>query len=482
MDKRVREFREKIASDFIRSITEEPESWQQSWQAPDGRPANAVTGAAYRGINRLMLAYQQVQNGWEDPRWCTFLQLQSKEWHLIKGSKGTQIEYWMPYDTEERKIISWKEYSQMEDEKKRDVQLRARYYYVYNACQIEGMPELEKPQMHDISQAELVGQISRNMGVEILHDGGNRAFYRPMEDKVHLPLKEYFTSDYGYNATVLHELSHATGHQSRLNRMQNGVFGSEYYAYEELVAELSSCFMSEHLPVKMDEEHYRSHKAYIQSWADGIEANPQILFQAVRDAEKAADYLEWQAGLTTQMEYTRNSEKTMDVKKKIVMEPEERQPLRTAESSISDKAYVRDYIKSFFEGYDYSNPAIIKGSMLPALMMEADFDRGGMATDEDACREWINQDPEAAFNTLTYIRDKYPELAGLTAESDPRRFSLIMMEREIYKMVYMADVVDDNWDKEFLLDRRAAGEICDAAGVDRPAQTRQMFVPGIELE
>lgn len=482
MDRRVRAFREKLAADFVKSITEEPLSWQQSWQAPSDRPVNAATGAKYRGINRLLLSFVQTQNGWKDPRWCTFKQLQENGWHLEKGSKGVQVEYWMPYDTQEKKAITWKTYAEMEDEEKQDVQLRAKYYYVFNGCQIEGLPELEKPQIHDISQAELIDKISKNMGVEILHDGGDRAFYRPMEDRIHLPLKEYFTSDYGYNATVLHELSHATGHQSRLNRMQHGVFGSEYYAYEELVAELSSCFMAEHLPVKMAEEHYRSHKAYIQSWADGIETNPQVLFRAVRDAEKAADYLEQQAELISQLEYTRNAEKNVDVSKKMILEPSENTVPAVLESRISDKTYVKDYIREFFETYDCGRPIVIRGSMLPSLMMEKDFERGGMADSREACRAWINADPEAAFNTLTYIRDKYPELEGLTAESDPQRFSLIMMEREIYKMVYTADVIDDNWNMDFLLDWRAAGEICDAAGVERPAEIRQMFVPGIEME
>ena len=479
MDKRVRDFRLTLAAAFVKSITEKSESWQQSWQAPSARPVNGATGAKYRGINRLWLAYVQQQNGWDDPRWCTFKQIKDRQWHLTKGSKHTKVEYWLPYDKEEKKIITWQEYNQREDKSK--LGLRAKYYQVFNGCQIEGMPELEKPQMHDISQAELVSQISCSMGVEILHDGGNRAFYRPMEDKVHLPLKEYFTSDYGYNATVLHELSHATGHPSRLNRKQHGVFGSQYYAYEELVAELSSCFMSEHLPTKMDEAHYRSHKAYIQSWADGIEQNPETLVMAVRDAERAADYLEYQAGLITQMEYTRSTEKTMDVEFKNVTRLS-KAAVSEETVSVNDKSYVRDYIKAYFDGYDYSRPVIVRGSMLPSLIMEEDFDRGGMADTEEDCRDWINQDPEAAFNTLTYIQDKYPELAGLTAESDPQRFSLIMMEREIYKMVYTADTVDDNWDRDFLLDRWAVREICDAVGIDQPERIREMRVPGIEID
>ena len=84
---------------------------------------------------------------------------------------------------------------------------------------------------------------------------------------------------------------------------------------------------------------------------------------------------------------------------------------------------------------------------------------------------------------MIYISDKYPELEGLTAETNPGRFSLLMMEREIYKMIYEADVVDENWDKDFLFDRSAAKEICQAAGIDAPDNVGQFrLCQNTELE
>ncbi|MCI5688992.1 MAG: zincin-like metallopeptidase domain-containing protein [Emergencia sp.] len=475
MDKKVREYRERLSEAFIKSITENPEGWQQEWRSPVSRPVNAVSGASYRGINRMWLSYQQAAHGWEDPRWCTFKQIKDKEWHLTKGSKGTQVEYWMPYDTKEKKCITWKEYGERED--KEGISLRAKYFYVFNGCQIEGMPELELPEAQEIDEAQFIQKISQNMGVEILHDGVDSAFYRPAEDKIHLPLKEYFNDDYGYNATVLHELSHATGHESRLNRSVESGFGSAAYAYEELVAELSSCFMSENLPVQMDEHHFQNHKAYIQSWISAIEKKPETFVRAARDAEKAADYLEYQAELVSQLTYQKNIEKTMETDMKAVRENEsiEGNPVRMiAEAKGNSKDYVRKYIQGFMERYDFDRPIVMQGAMIPSLMMESDLTRGGMADTKEACSAWINADPEAAFNTMIYISDKYPELEGLTAETDPGRFSLLMMEREIYKMIYEADVVDENWDKDFLFDRSAAKEICQAAGIDPPENVQQM--------
>lgn len=484
MDKKVREYREKLAEAFIKSITENPVGWQQEWRSPISRPINAVSGTAYRGINRIWLSYQQTANGWEDPRWCTFKQIKDKEWHLMKGSKGTQIEYWMPYDAKEKKCITWQEYG--EREAKEGISLRAKYFYVFNGSQVEGMPEVELPQVQEINQAQFIQRISENMGVEILHDGIDSAFYRPIEDKIHLPLKEYFNDDYGYNATVLHELSHATGHQSRLNRSFEGSFGSASYAYEELVAELSSCFMSENLLVQMDEHHFQNHKAYIQSWVSAIEKKPETFVKAVRDAEKAADYLEYQAELVSQLTYQKNVEKAMETDVKTVQENEsiKGNPVRMiAEAKENSKDYVREYIRGFMEKYDFSRPIIVQGAMIPSLMMESDLAKGGMADTKEACSTWINADPEAAFNTMIYISDKYPELEGLTAETNPGRFSLLMMEREIYKMIYEADVVDENWDKDFLFDRSAAKEICQAAGIDAPDNVGQFrLCQNAELE
>ena len=69
------------------------------------------------------------------------------------------------------------------------------------------------------------------------------------------------------------------------------------------MAEISSCFLSSELPIGQTEEHLQNHKAYVQSWIQGIKEQPEALFRAVKDAEQAAAYLEYHGGLITLEEY-----------------------------------------------------------------------------------------------------------------------------------------------------------------------------------
>lgn len=204
---KTKEYRETIAQAFLESLKEKPKEWKEEWQSVSGCPVNATNNKKYKGLNRFWLSYIQYKNGWDDPRWCTFNQIVDNGWHLKKGSKGAKVEYWMPYDPEAKKALTWSEYAKKSDAEKEKLSLRARYYTVFNAAQIEGMPERCLPEERDIHPAELVAAISSGMSVTILNDGGNNAFYRPSEDKIHLPETKYFMSDYAYNSTALHELA-----------------------------------------------------------------------------------------------------------------------------------------------------------------------------------------------------------------------------------------------------------------------------------
>ena len=161
---------------------------------------------------------------------------------------------------------------------------------------------------------ELVTKLSEGMEVPIYLDGGDEAYYSPYKDEIHLPTPGSFKSQYAFNATALHELSHSTGHPSRLNRIQGGFFGSSQYAYEELVAEMCSCFMGYGLEAEVSSEHLDNHKAYVQSWIQAIREKPEILIKAIRDAQGAASYMDWKAGLISEQEYEAEKDKTFKVK------------------------------------------------------------------------------------------------------------------------------------------------------------------------
>ena len=299
MNKQTQEFRQKIVDDFLKSLEESPLDWKKNWKGPGGPAFNGATGRRYSGINQLALQFAAHGMGSTDPRWYTSKQASDAKLRIKKGSHGCKVEFWQLWDREEKRSITISEYTQMPQDRQEKIVWTARHYTVFNGTQIEGLaPYIAEK--HDINPAEVIDHISKNMGVEILHTGGNQAFYRPKEDKVYLPLPSAFFSDYDYNATALHELAHSTGHPSRLNRPMSGQFGSEAYAKEELVAELTSCFMSIELPEVQTDEHLRNHKAYIQNWISEIKEKPETFMAAVKQAEEAAAYLENAAELTKQ--------------------------------------------------------------------------------------------------------------------------------------------------------------------------------------
>ena len=294
---------QQLAEQFLHILEEEKLDWKKEWSGLSGRPYNPVSKTVYHGSNYFSLLLTSMAKGYQDPRWCTFAQIKEQGWTLKAGKgQSAKIEFWYPYDREQKKAISWQEFREAGGQINDRYQLFSRVYSVYNGDMIVGIPKLEVTQ-NEIQPVELVDTISRNMGVPISYHQTARAFYRPIEDRIYLPYRQQFNSEYAYASTALHELSHATGAEHRLNRKQGGEFGTEPYAYEELVAEISSCFLSSELPIGQTEEHLQNHKAYVQSWIQGIKEQPEALFRAVKDAEQAAVYLEYHGGLITLEEY-----------------------------------------------------------------------------------------------------------------------------------------------------------------------------------
>src|SRR4029077_3573406 len=101
-------------------------------------------------------------------------------------------------------------------------------------------------------------------GATLAH-GGNRAFYRPSTDCIVRPLFEAFRCAESYYATLAHETTHWTGHESRLARdFGTKRFGSEGYAIEELVAELGAAFLCADLDLALQVRD--DHVSYIANW------------------------------------------------------------------------------------------------------------------------------------------------------------------------------------------------------------------------
>lgn len=317
-----KEYRKELAEMFVRILEEKELDWKKEWKGLTNVPINAVKERKYKGINAFTLMLTMMDRGYTDPRFATYNQIKEMgcKLHDAKG-KGVRVEYWFPFDREERRALTWEEFNNLCNGRPNErYMLRAKYSTVFNAAHIEGLPERKLENRNDISADELIAKLSENMGVEILHDGGDRAFYRPKEDKIHLPVPEAFSSDYAYNSTALHELAHSTGAPHRLNRNFGGGFGSESYAYEELIAEITSCFMSANLNLEQDAIHLDNHKAYIQSWVQSVREKPESLVKAIAEAEKTAAYMEYKADLIPEYEYQKTLGATLEIVQSDVSE------------------------------------------------------------------------------------------------------------------------------------------------------------------
>ena len=289
--------REEMINSFIDCLKKDTIPWHRSWSATE-RPYNAVTNTAYHGANSLWLSYNQFAREFEDPRWCTFKQAQTQGWKIKPGSKGTRVEFWSLYDTEEKRKLTQREAKQLSDELtleefKNRVKPISNVYTVFNGEQIDGIPKYEE-KTYELNTEELLQKrdtLLKNMNVDF-SEGGDKAFYNPSRDRITLPEMNKFETEYDYMATLLHEAGHATGHISRLNRDMTGVFGSPEYAKEELMAEIASAFTAQELGLDYEQnEHMENHEAYVQNWIDVLENEPNELFAAIKDAEKISDYL-----------------------------------------------------------------------------------------------------------------------------------------------------------------------------------------------
>ncbi|GBU04569.1 antirestriction protein ArdC [Faecalimonas umbilicata] len=293
---------QQLAEEFVTLLETEQLEWKKGWSGISARPYNPVTGTVYHGVNRFRLLLTAQALGYQDPRWCTFHQIQQNNWRLKSGKgQSSRVEIWMPYDRELKKWITWEEFREQGGITERYC-LRTKSYPVFNGDMIEGIPQLEVT-LQEVDPVELVDTISDSMQVPIVYHETDRAFYRPSEDRIYLPNREQFFSTYDYASTALHELAHATGAAHRLNRKLTGSTSQESYAQEELVAEITSCFLSSELPVQQTEEHIRNHQAYVQSWIRQIREKPESLVRAIQSAEQVSNYLEYHEKRITWEEY-----------------------------------------------------------------------------------------------------------------------------------------------------------------------------------
>ena len=278
--------------------------WQKPWHAKVGPPRNGVSGRFYRGLNVFMLSHA----GFESPWWFTPKQVNDLGGHIIKGEKVSWVHFFKPWIPKGDPADSLEvETDEVEISTRRPI-LIIRAYRVVNLDQCAGPgidkfrakhPLAEGPVNNDndaIAACEqIVADMPQRPGIRY---GGDKAFYRPWTDTVHMPRRNTFTSSEAFYSVLFHELSHSTGHEDRLNRktLTDGTpFGSATYSKEELVAEMGAAFLC--ATAGIDDPTIQNSAAYIHGWLKFLKADPKALVIAGAQAQKASDFVLGWAGV-----------------------------------------------------------------------------------------------------------------------------------------------------------------------------------------
>lgn len=284
--------REELVKMYLDALKENKIPWRERWYSDLNK--NGVTNTEYRGVNQLILSYVAYKEKYKDNRWLTYKQIKENNYKITNAKgKGVPIEFWSVYDIKNKIRLDFPTYEKIIEktpERKKDFKVFCNTTYVFNVSLIEGIKPNEKNNRNTIPTNIYFKRLISKLHIEYIEEG-NKAYYIPSKDTIVLPPSSKFFDKYSYYATQLHELSHATGHSSRLNRNLNNQ-NKKDYAREELIAEISSSFLMQKLNVKVHEDDYNNHKSYIQSWILLLEDKPNELFKAVGEANKICDYLD----------------------------------------------------------------------------------------------------------------------------------------------------------------------------------------------
>jgi antirestriction protein ArdC len=279
----------RITTAIVAELEKGARPWVKPWSAEHaaGRITRPLrhNGQPYSGINILSLWASATVHGFAAPIWMTYRQATELGAHVRKGEKGSPVVY-------ANSITRTEEAGDGSGEVEREIHF-LKGYTVFNVEQIDGLPAqytaIAEPPLDPVARIERAEAFFAATGAVIGH-GGNRAFYRPATDSIQMPPFEAFRDAESYYATLAHETTHWTGHESRLPReFGSKRFGSEGYAMEELVAELGAAFLCADLDLTL--EPRPDHAGYIAHWLNVLKADNRAIFTAASHAQRAADFV-----------------------------------------------------------------------------------------------------------------------------------------------------------------------------------------------
>lgn len=317
-----------IADIFIKALEEETLPWHSGFDKFRYiKPFNPANGTVYQGMNSFNFALKSYIRGYRDPRFMTMSQANELGGKVKKGEhciwgfnfKPTLV---LVKDEEGNPVLDDKGQKQYKE------MIFPKPFMVFNVEQFEGLnlpkiPEIEQPdhKWTPVERAENLlkaskANISNELTCLVPH-------YSPLSDKITLPLPNQYHDAENYYSTALHELSHWTGHSSRLNRDFAKDKHTQKYAREELRAEIGSAMVNMMLGIapKISENN----KAYIKGWIAHLKEEPKEILRACGDAEKISDYI-----MNFDPEYVKTKEACQNQKLLTDSEPITQQNLETA--------------------------------------------------------------------------------------------------------------------------------------------------------
>ena len=268
-----------IYAEITARIIAEMESGIIPWRKPFIGSNNAVsyaTGKPYSLLNQMLLG--------QPGEYLTYKQCVQAGGHVRKGEKASMVVFWKwieekDPDTEEIKQIPF-----------------LRYFNVFHINQCENIPakHIISPcnvVTRDETAEAIISSYIERSAVKLRHEANSGAFYRPSDDTVTLPLREQFYSTSEYYSTAFHELTHSTGHKSRLDRLEKtAFFGSDAYSKEELIAEIGAAALVNHAGLETSDS-FRNNAAYIQNWLQVLKNDKRFIVSAANKAEKAMNMI-----------------------------------------------------------------------------------------------------------------------------------------------------------------------------------------------
>jgi antirestriction protein ArdC len=286
-------------------------AWREQWVRLQ---SNFSTKQPYSGFNQFWLNLKMNVYGYKYPYWLGFMQAKKMGGKVKKGEKGTQVLFYSPYlpNNAERMCSNCKNvnncsYKDTIADKKIKIESRddidnlcddyspvfksiLKTHFVFNLDQIEGIeiPEITEEYFYDISKVRNI--LDSYVDAPPVVEGGSKAAYNFREDFIKMPKKSLFFSEEGYWATLFHELTHSTGYEKRLNRKMTTQADLESYSFEELIAELGAMFLCAEAGIK-NQQRLENSAAYIQSWITVLEDNPDWIFKASLQAQRAVNYI-----------------------------------------------------------------------------------------------------------------------------------------------------------------------------------------------